>query len=140
MTAHGPISIQASTTPDDAAVEQLAGLLGRWNVAKVGEAPNPLFLRAVDANGRLRGGLAGRSWFGLFHIRLLWVRQDVRRQGIGTALVEAAEAEARARGCRQMYLDTFTFEAGPFYERLGFKIMARVEGDPHGLLFMVKPL
>jgi aminoglycoside 6'-N-acetyltransferase I len=34
-----------------------------------------------------------------------YVDPDVRRQGIGRALVEAAEAWARSKGCRQMASD-----------------------------------
>jgi aminoglycoside 6'-N-acetyltransferase I len=34
-----------------------------------------------------------------------YVDEDVRRQGIGRALVEAAEAWARSKGCRQMASD-----------------------------------
>ena len=34
-----------------------------------------------------------------------YVDEDVRRRGVGRALVEAAEAWARARGCRQMASD-----------------------------------
>jgi len=34
-----------------------------------------------------------------------YVDEDVRRQGVGRALVEAAEAWARSKGCRQMASD-----------------------------------
>ena len=42
-----------------------------------------------------------------------YVDDDVRRQGVGRALVEAAEAWARSKGCRQMASD-----ADRFYEAL----------------------
>ncbi len=55
------------------------------------------------------------------------VDPDVRRHGLGRALVEAAEAWARAAGCREMASDT-----DPFYplspaahEALGYKEVAR---------------
>jgi aminoglycoside 6'-N-acetyltransferase I len=35
-----------------------------------------------------------------------YVDEDVRRQGVGRALVEAAEGWARSKGCRQMASDT----------------------------------
>ena len=34
-----------------------------------------------------------------------YVDEDVRRRGVGRALVEAAEAWARSKGCRQMASD-----------------------------------
>jgi aminoglycoside 6'-N-acetyltransferase I len=40
-----------------------------------------------------------------------YVDEDVRRQGVGRALVEAAEAWARSKGCRQMASDAELWNA-----------------------------
>jgi GNAT superfamily N-acetyltransferase len=63
------------------------------------------------------------------HLELLAVRRDHGRQGIGTALVEAAKAEARARGHRRLTLSTYRDVPwnAPFYERLGFVELTRLE-------------
>ena len=43
-------------------------------------------------------------------------------------LMAAAEAEALRRGCRHMWLDTYSFQARPFYEQFGFEVFAQLDG------------
>jgi ribosomal protein S18 acetylase RimI-like enzyme len=38
-----------------------------------------------------------------------------------------AEAEAQARGCHSVWLDTFAFQARGFYERLGYRKVAHLD-------------
>lgn len=49
----------------------------------------------------------------------LWVRPDMRGQGVGALLVRHVEALARARGHAKLWL--FTPDRAAFYERLGWR-------------------
>ena len=69
------------------------------------------------------GGAVGRSWGRCCEVQELWVDEMQRGRGIGTKLMGMVEAEARARGCTLVYLDTFTFQAPWLYQRLGFEIL-----------------
>ncbi len=85
-----------------------------------------------NESGRIIGGLWGRTIYEWLYINILFVPQALRGAGLGTALMHRAEAEARARNCRGALVDTFSFQARPFYERLGYRVMATVADYPPG--------
>jgi GNAT superfamily N-acetyltransferase len=70
------------------------------------------------------------------------VGELVRGQGYGKRLLQAAEKEARTQGCRGVFLSTFSFQARPFYERLGYEVFGELPDNPagHSLYFMKKTL
>ena len=107
-----------------------AGLMA-YNVAAVGPADvRPLAWYLRDASGKLRGGLVGYLAWRWLMVDLLWVDESVRGQGYGRALLECAENVARSAGCVAARLDTYEFQARPFYERLGYEVFGILEGYP----------
>jgi GNAT superfamily N-acetyltransferase len=65
-------------------------------------------------------------------VAALWVDEPHRGQGVGTQLLAEAEAEAERRGCLGVYLDTYSFQARPFYERLGYQLFGTLPDCPPG--------
>lgn len=89
-----------------------------------------VFLR--DEQGEVFGGLMGWTWAGVCEIQALWVYPALRGQGYGLQLMEAAEAEARARGVEWIQVSSYSFQAPEFYQKLGYQIVGRLEDWPPG--------
>lgn len=126
------LAIDEAPATDDC--QELSETLFRWNMAtvKAGDCrPFAVWLR--DAQGRTRGGVAGETRWDWAHIDTLWVDPELRGQGHGRALLQAAEDLARSRGCAIMDLDTFSFQAPSFYSAQGFVEYAVLEGISHGV-------
>ena len=117
------------------AAEDLAGILEgliAFNEPFLGPHDiRPIAVLARQA-GRLVGGLTGQTGRGFLEVELFWVEPDARRSGLGSRLLEAAEREAAARGCHSAWVGTYSFQAGPFYERHGYRPFGELTGFPNG--------
>lgn len=87
---------------------------------------------ARGPEGTLVGGALARWWGTACELQQLWVDEALRRRGIGALLMQRVEATAIERGCRLIYLDTFSFQAPEFYYGLGYEIACRLDGFPDG--------
>lgn len=93
----------------------------------------PLNLFALDEDGQPRGGLFAETQFLWLKISILSIHADCRGQGLGTRLMNQAEAIAISRGCQFVYVDTMEYQAPRFYEKLGYTIVCRLPNwDSHG--------
>jgi GNAT superfamily N-acetyltransferase len=95
-------------------------------------ASREMAVLARDAAGAVVGGLLGHTNVGWLFVAALWVAESERRRGLGRAIMAAAEAEAGRRGCVGIYLDTYSFQARPFYERLGYQLFGELPDCPPG--------
>ena len=133
--------VNTEPTPDE--VQYLEDRPYEFNSAVTGITDGELLAIFVrDDKDRIVAGVCGNTWGGCLEIRQLWVDEARRKQGLGTRLFVAAEQEARRRGCRQILLTTFTFQAPAFYAKHGFEVLAAVDDHPLGyqLLLLRKRL
>ncbi|MEU6205478.1 GNAT family N-acetyltransferase [Micromonospora musae] len=91
-----------------------------------------LSVRVTDGDGELIAGLTGWTWGGRAGINTVWVRADRRRDGWGGRLLRAAEEEARRRGCTEISVSSFSFQAPDFYRRHGYTDTGIRDGIPGG--------
>ena len=144
MSGSRPPVLTRSDDPSHEDYLQLWEVLKAFNVKAMGDCEAKilaLLLRDPDTDA-VMGGLWGRSLWGSFFVDMLVAPEDHRGGGHGRELMRQAEAEARAQGCANIWLDTFAFQARPFYEKLGFRVFGELEG-PHRAFpryFMVKDL
>lgn len=80
---------------------------------------------ALNNEGQLVGGIQGSIEWDWLHITHLWVKN--RRRGLGRQLLGTAEGFAKQNGKRGLFLDTLDFQAKPFYEKLGFAVIGKIE-------------
>jgi len=120
--------------PEPALLAAIAGPLASFNARWAGPADmRPLVLALQrKPGGEVIGGLAGETIYRWLAIQVLYVPPELRRCGIGTALLRRAEAEAKARFCIGIVVNTFSFQARPFYERMGFAHFGTLEDCPPG--------
>lgn len=112
--------------------------INQFNMARTGDhnyRPVRIFLR--DENGTLQGGLVADLWGGWMYVAYLWVADSLRRQGYGKRLLEAAEGEARTFGCHNAFVETYSFQARPFYEQCGYRVIATLNDHPPGHQYYV---
>jgi GNAT superfamily N-acetyltransferase/uncharacterized damage-inducible protein DinB len=125
------VTLEPDPSPADVAVVN-AGLRA-FNVARIGEpAEEPVHVFVRDATGVVAGGLLGHIRWRWLYVAKLWLAEDFRGAGLGTAMLEAAEGHARERGCIGVFLDTFEYQARPFYEKRGYAVFGTLDGYPPG--------
>ena len=117
-------------TPDD--VQNLEDRIYEFNAGATGIADGELLTFVVRDRERIVAGICGNTWGGTCELRQFWVEEAQRHHGLGTKLFRAAEQEARRRGCTQIVLMTFSFQAPAFYDRHGFEIVATIDNHPLG--------
>lgn len=133
--------IEVSHEENSEVFETLVSELRKFNMSHMGnEKSKPLSVIATDDSGNVIGGVAGRTIYNQLLIELLWVSESARACGLGRSLMLRAESEAKARGCVAAQVDTLSFQAPNFYQKLGFEIAGKVAGIPNSpeRFFLVK--
>jgi GNAT superfamily N-acetyltransferase len=93
----------------------------------------PIAYGFKDGRGDMLGGITATVYcWKVLCIDVLWVSEDYRGKGVGSALLRAVEDEARQMGCALAHLDTFDFQAKSFYLKHGYEIFGELEDCPPG--------
>jgi GNAT superfamily N-acetyltransferase len=106
--------------------------LSDYNFSKAGYRDHrPLAILVSDPEtGEVVGGLLGGTSFGLLRIDRFFLPESLRKQGLGSKIIKAAEEEGRRRGCSRALLTTLSFQAPGFYKRQDWEVLAELEGEP----------
>lgn len=125
-------TIELTDAPSEADESFLEEALRAENRRYLGEADHRALGLLLRCAGLLVGGLTGETGRSVLYIDKLWLAPEWRHRGLGSRLLCAAEAEAAQRGCRTAWLDTYDFQARPFYERHGYAMFAEFDDLPGG--------
>ncbi|MBD3610024.1 MAG: GNAT family N-acetyltransferase, partial [Gammaproteobacteria bacterium] len=111
---------------DEPVMEDIHGLRGqlmRYNQQQIGEHKlQNLGVFARDEHNRFLAGVYGWLQFGWLYIDLMWVDESLRKNGVGTHLMQELESLATDKGVSRAYLTTASFQGMEFYQKLGYEI------------------
>lgn len=127
------LTIERSQNPTPEDREAILAPLRAYNVAQAGDGKAELLALLVrDDQGEILGGLYGRFFYRWLFIELLSVPEQARGDGMGSQLMRMAEDLAREKKCTGIWLDTFSFQAPAFYEKLGYSELGQIVDYPPG--------
>ena len=103
-------------------IDAIYEMLKKYNLCNREKSENvPLGLYYEDESGKKLAGLTGETFGNWLCIHYFFVSECLRNQGLGSEIMALAENEARNRGCKYVFVDTFLFQAPGFYEKLGYQ-------------------
>lgn len=71
------------------------------------------------------GGLHGEIIGSAYIVKYFWLHQKIRGQGFGSEIISKFSEEARKNSASGIFLETYSFQAPNFYQKLGFKETGR---------------
>lgn len=112
--------------------QEIGDLIRSYNRSKRETAESePLNLYVEDEHGQLLAGLVAETFGNWLEIEYLFVKEDLRGQGIGSQLLQQAESEAKKRNCRLAFVNTYQFQAPAFYQKYGYKEVFTMKDYPY---------
>ena len=112
--------------------QEIGNLIRSYNRSKRETAESePLNLYVEDEHGQLLAGLVAETFGNWLEIEYLFVKEELRGQGIGSQLLQQAESEAKKRNCRFAFVNTYQFQASAFYQKYGYKEVFVLKDYPY---------
>jgi GNAT superfamily N-acetyltransferase len=95
-----------------------------------------------DESGTVLAGISGFTWGGCCFVSYLWVADEHRGKGLGSALLEVFEKNATDNGCKIALVASHSFQSPGFYKRMGYEEQAVIKDYPvgHADVFFAKRL
>ena len=109
----------------------IGDLIRSYNRSKREAAESePLNLYVEDDSGELLAGLVAETFGNWLEIEYLFVKEELRGQGIGSQLLQQVESEAKKRNCRYVFVNTYQFQAPAFYQKHGYQEVFALKDYP----------
>lgn len=117
--------------PQPEAVTEIRNRLLAFNLQYIEDKdPHDFIIRYESDLGKFMAGICFSIHGEWFEVDFLVVEDDERTQGLGSKLLQDAEALAVEKGCTMAFLTTFGFQAKPFYEKQGYQVVYEQKGYP----------
>jgi len=113
--------------------ETIGGGIHNFNIQQAGENHHQRLCYVIQGpEEEVLGGVIAEVYWNWLYIDLMFVKEDYRGQGYGRRLLNTIENKARELGARNVFLDTFSFQAPEFYKKYGYQVFGELEGFPDG--------
>ena len=110
------MNFRVTTSPTEDDISGIHAMLKEYNLAKREKSENVPLGIFVEEDGKKLAGLTGELFGNWLSIKYLFVAESLRGRGVGKSLMERAEAEAKSRGAKYVFVDTFSFQAPGFLQ------------------------
>lgn len=109
----------------------------KYNLSKIPSKQEVNFIwinRVIeDISGNIIAGILSKMYcWNCLYIDVLWVKEEYRKEGLGSKLLEEVEKLAKEKECHLIHLDTFDFQAKDFYIKYGYEIFGVLDECPEG--------
>lgn len=125
--------------------ELIVDKIVEYNLSKVPIIQESSFIwinRVIaDTYGDIIAGINSKMYcWNCLYIDVLWVKEEHRKKGLGSKILNEIEKVAKDKGCYLIHLDTFDFQAKDFYLKHGYDIFGILDECPqkHKRYFMKK--
>lgn len=133
MVMENGYNIVQADKPDDPMWGVIGGGIHHFNIQQAGDDHGKQLCFVLYSPSReVAGGLIGETHWDWFYINLMFIKEELRGQGFGHRILTLAEDEARRRGAKHAYLDTFSFQAPEFYKKHGYQVFGELRDFPPG--------
>jgi GNAT superfamily N-acetyltransferase len=136
------MDFELDLAPSDESINEIRNGLLEHNTPYLGEVNHHSVAFFVKQDGKKVGGITAEILGDWLLIKFLWVDKSIRGVGVGSKLLNKLEVHAKEEGCHSSMVDTFSFQAKPFYEKRGYVCHMTLENYPveHARHFFTKKL
>ncbi|WP_062056839.1 GNAT family N-acetyltransferase [Aquimarina longa] len=117
-------------------IKKIVDGINQYNLDKVpalSDVWTPLEYVAKNQKGEeVAGVLSGIGYWSGLEIKVLWVKKEYRKKGIGSQILKHVEELAKEKGATISMLDTFDFQAEEFYLKNGYVVIGEIKDFPKG--------
>lgn len=116
--------------PTEEQINQVKRKLQEYNRSFWETEDRATYVLKYEEDDEILGGIVFFIFGQWLEILYLWTKQEERHRGIGRGLLLEAEEIAKDKGCTKSFLNTFSFQARPFYEKHGYVVVYTQERYP----------
>lgn len=127
------LRIEYVERPQDSVWGMIGGAINEYNTQQAGDDKSQILCYVLkSAEGEIFGGVIAQIYWDWLYVDLMWIKEEFRKHGYGHRLLTQLEDEARKRGARNAFLDTFSFQAPGFYKKHGYEVFGELQDFPEG--------